>query len=171
MVFFGKLAEIAGQYLRKGSQVYVEAPCAPASGRTRTARDRYTTEIRADEMKMLGSRQGHGRRRRAGPQTKAAMAAVAMAAAAGGSGSGGNYGGGGGFGDGPRPQRPTAPRSRQVAAASATSTTIFPFEAHRFLREGTQTPQLRGLSCGRSCLGCDLGGFLPSSRRVGVQRS
>jgi single-strand DNA-binding protein len=38
VVFFGKLAEIAGQYLRKGSQVYVEGSCAPASGRTRTAR-------------------------------------------------------------------------------------------------------------------------------------
>ena len=38
VAFFGKLAEIAGQYLRKGSQVYVEGRCAPASGRTRTAR-------------------------------------------------------------------------------------------------------------------------------------
>ena len=61
VVFNGRLAEIVGQYLRKGSQVYVEG-----SLRTRkwtdqaTGQERYATEIRADSMQMLGSRQGMG---------------------------------------------------------------------------------------------------------------
>ncbi|AIJ49707.1 single-stranded DNA-binding protein [Comamonas testosteroni TK102] len=61
VVFNGKLAEIVGQYLRKGSQVYVEG-----SLRTRkwtdqaSGQERYATEIRADTMQMLGSRQGGG---------------------------------------------------------------------------------------------------------------
>ena len=61
VTFNGRLAEIAGQYLRKGSQVYVEG-----SLRTRkwtdqaTGQERYATEIRADSMQMLGSRQGGG---------------------------------------------------------------------------------------------------------------
>lgn len=52
LVFNGRLAEIAGQYLRKGSQVYVEG-----SIRTRKWQDRYSTEIRVDQMQMLGGRQ------------------------------------------------------------------------------------------------------------------
>jgi single-strand DNA-binding protein len=59
IAFFGRLAEVAGQYLKKGSQVYVE-------GRLKTREwekdgvKRYTTEIVADEMKMLGKREGMG---------------------------------------------------------------------------------------------------------------
>ena len=60
VVFFGKLAEIAGQYLRKGSQVYVEGSLRTRKWQDKDGQDRYTTEIRADEMKMLGSRQGAG---------------------------------------------------------------------------------------------------------------
>ena len=60
VVFFGKLAEIAGQYLRKGSQVYVEGSLRTRKWQDKEGQDRYTTEIRADEMKMLGSRQGAG---------------------------------------------------------------------------------------------------------------
>ena len=83
VVFNGRLAEIVGQYLRKGSQVYVEG-----SLRTRkwmdqqTGQERYATEIRADTMQMLGSRQGMG-----GPGM-------------GGGGQGGGMPGGGGFDDG-----------------------------------------------------------------------
>ena len=76
VVFNGRLAEIVGQYLRKGSQVYVEG-----SLRTRkwtdqaSGQERYATEIRADTMQMLGSRQGQG------------------------GGQGGGYDDGGGYGD------------------------------------------------------------------------
>ncbi len=60
VVFFRKLAEIANQYLRKGSQVYVEGSLKTRKWQDQSGQDRYTTEIVADEMKMLGSRQGGG---------------------------------------------------------------------------------------------------------------
>ncbi len=58
IVFFGRLAEIAAQYLRKGSQVYVEGRLQTRKWQDKDGQDRYTTEIRADEMKMLGGRPG-----------------------------------------------------------------------------------------------------------------
>lgn len=58
--FFGKLAEIAGQYLKKGSQVYVEGSLRTRKWTDKDGQERYTTEVRGDEMKMLGSRQGMG---------------------------------------------------------------------------------------------------------------
>jgi single-strand DNA-binding protein len=94
--FFGRLAEIAGEYLKKGRQVYVE-------GRLRTDEyekdgvKRYSTKIVADEMQMLGGREGGG--------------------GEGGGYSGGGGGGGGGYGAqrerGPArgPQSAPAPRS------------------------------------------------------------
>jgi single-strand DNA-binding protein len=57
VVFFRKLAEIASQYLRKGSQVYIEGSLKTRKWQDKDGQDRYTTEIVADEMKMLGSRQ------------------------------------------------------------------------------------------------------------------
>jgi single-strand DNA-binding protein len=60
VVFFGRIAEIAAQYLRKGSQVYVEGRLQTRKWQDKDGQDRYTTEIRGDEMKMLGSRQGMG---------------------------------------------------------------------------------------------------------------
>jgi single-strand DNA-binding protein len=58
--FFGKLAEICGQYLKKGSQVYIEGSLRTRKWTDKDGQERYTTEIRGDEMKMLGSRQGMG---------------------------------------------------------------------------------------------------------------
>lgn len=55
--FFGKLAEIAGQYLKKGSQVYVEGSLRTRKWQDKDGGDRYTTEIKADSMLMLGGRQ------------------------------------------------------------------------------------------------------------------
>lgn len=60
IAFFGKLAEIAGQYLKKGSQVYVEGRIRTRKWQDKEGNDRYTTEIVADQMQMLGSRQGAG---------------------------------------------------------------------------------------------------------------
>ena len=54
--FFGKLAEIAGQYLRKGSQVYIEGSLRTRKWTDKDGVERYTTEIRADVMKMLGGK-------------------------------------------------------------------------------------------------------------------
>ncbi len=58
--FFGKLAEIAGQYLKKGSQVYVEGRLRTRKYTDKDGIDRYATEIIADTMQMLGGRQDAG---------------------------------------------------------------------------------------------------------------
>jgi single-strand DNA-binding protein len=60
VVFNGRLAEIVGQYLRKGSQVYVEGSLRTRKWTDKDGIEKYTTEIRADQMQMLGSRQGMG---------------------------------------------------------------------------------------------------------------
>ncbi len=56
VVFFSRLAEIAGEYLRKGRQVYVEGELRTRKWQDRDGNDRYTTEIVANEMQMLGGR-------------------------------------------------------------------------------------------------------------------
>lgn len=60
VTFYRKLAEIAGQYLKKGSQVYVEGRLQTRKWTDKEGAERYTTEIIADTMQMLGSRQGMG---------------------------------------------------------------------------------------------------------------
>jgi single-strand DNA-binding protein len=60
IVFFGKLAEIAGQYLKKGSQVYIEGSLRTRKYTDKDGVEKYATDIRADTMQMLGSRQGMG---------------------------------------------------------------------------------------------------------------
>jgi len=57
---FGRLAEICGEYLKKGSQVYVEGKLRTRKWQDKEGQDRYTTEIIADAMQMLGSRSGMG---------------------------------------------------------------------------------------------------------------
>jgi single-strand DNA-binding protein len=56
VVFFGRLAEIVGEYLRKGSKIYVEGSLRTRKWQDKTGADRYTTEIIANEMHMLDSR-------------------------------------------------------------------------------------------------------------------
>ena len=77
--FFGRLAEIAGEYLRKGSQVYIEGSLRTDKWQDQSGQDRYTTEIIAREMQMLGGR---------------------------GDDMGSRAGGGGGFRERPAPQPP-----------------------------------------------------------------
>ena len=104
VVFNGRLAEIVGQYLRKGSQVYVEGSLRTRKWTDQSGVEKFTTEIRADTMQMLGSRQGMG---------------------GGGQGGGyddGGYGGdAGGYDQAPArraapPQRPAAPPQRPTPA-------------------------------------------------------
>ena len=57
--FFGKLAEIAGEYLRKGSQVYVEGALRTDKYTDKDGIERFSTDIIANEMQMLGSREGN----------------------------------------------------------------------------------------------------------------
>jgi single-strand DNA-binding protein len=60
VVFRQKLAEIAGEYLKKGSQVYIEGRLRTRKWQDKDGQDRYTTEIVAERMQMLGSRSGSG---------------------------------------------------------------------------------------------------------------
>jgi single-strand DNA-binding protein len=66
VAMFGRLAEIAAEYLRKGSQVYVEGRLRTRKWQDRDGHDRWTTEIVANEMQMLGGRAGGS-----GPSTTA----------------------------------------------------------------------------------------------------
>ena len=79
VAMFGKLAEIAAEYLRKGSQVYIEGKLRTRKWQDKEGKDRWTTEIVADEMNMLGGKPG-------GASTGAGASAGAMAG--GGSGGG-----------------------------------------------------------------------------------
>lgn len=74
VVFFNRLAEIAGEYLKKGSQIYVEGRLQTRKWQSQDGQDHYTTEILGEEMHMLGSRSGGtghfgGDQAQAGPST------------------------------------------------------------------------------------------------------
>lgn len=73
VALFGKTAEIAGEYLKKGSQVYIEGRLQTRKWTDKEGQERYTTEIRADRMQMLGSRSG-GSERTAPPDDDRASA-------------------------------------------------------------------------------------------------
>lgn len=60
VAMFGRLAEIAAEYLKKGSQVYIEGKLRTRKWQDKSGADRYTTEVIADEMQMLGGRSGGG---------------------------------------------------------------------------------------------------------------
>ena len=87
VAMFGRLGEIAGEYLKKGSKVYIEGSLRTRKWQDKQGNDRYTTEIIANEMQMLDSRGGGGM----------------------GGGGGGDYGGGGGGGGGRSRQQNNAP--------------------------------------------------------------
>ncbi len=76
VAMFGKTAEIAGEYLKKGSQVYIEGKLQTRKWTDKEGQERYTTEIRADRMQMLGSRSG-GSERMAAPDEEAPRPAAA----------------------------------------------------------------------------------------------
>ena len=82
IAFFGKLAEIAGEYLKKGSPVYVEGRIRTRKWTDKEGQDKYSTEIVADRMQLLGSRSG-------GSGGAEAMPREPAAAGAGGAGGGG----------------------------------------------------------------------------------
>jgi single-strand DNA-binding protein len=103
VVFNGRLAEIVGQYLRKGSQVYVEGSLRTRKWTDQSGVEKYTTEIRADQMQMLGSRQGMG-----GP-------------GAGGHDDGGGYEAPRQSAPASRPSAPPAPRQAPAPAPSKAS--------------------------------------------------
>jgi single-strand DNA-binding protein len=60
VAFFGRLAEVAGEYLRKGSQVYIEGSLRTRKWQDKQGNDRYSTEIIGNDLQMLGGRGGAG---------------------------------------------------------------------------------------------------------------
>lgn len=87
VALFGKTAEIAGEYLKKGSPVYIEGRLQTRKWTDKEGQERTTTEIRADRMQMLGSRSGGSERM----SSDDAPSAPAKKAAAGGSGKGASF--------------------------------------------------------------------------------
>jgi len=79
VVFFRRLAEIAGEYLKKGSQIYIEGKLQTRKWQDKNGNDRYTTEIIANEMQMLGGRGGGSADFGAASSTAAAPAPAAAA--------------------------------------------------------------------------------------------
>ena len=87
VALFGRLGEIAAEYLRKGSQVYIEGALRTRKWQDKEGRDRYTTEVVASDMQMIGGRGGGGGGAGAGagtgyePRERAAPAEAAPAGA------------------------------------------------------------------------------------------
>ena len=82
IVFFGRLAEIAAEYLRKGSQVYVEGSLRTRKWEGKDGVERYTTETVANEMQMLGGRSGCGSAPASAPSQQSRRSAPAPASSA-----------------------------------------------------------------------------------------
>jgi single-strand DNA-binding protein len=86
VAFFGRLAEISGEYLKKGSQVYIEGRIRTRKYQDKDGNERYSTEIIGDRMQMLGSRAGGGEPR-AESRTEPKVEAPAKGSAATGAGA------------------------------------------------------------------------------------
>ena len=98
VAMFNRLAEIAAEYLRKGSQVYIEGKLRTRKWQDKSGNDRYTTEIVADEMQMLGGRSGGGGGNFGGGNEGGGQS--------GGGNQGGGQSGGGKSGGGSAPPQP-----------------------------------------------------------------
>ena len=125
LVFNGRLAEIAAQYLRKGSQIYVEGQLRTRKYTDKDGVEKYATDIRVDQMQMLGSRQGQG-----GPSGGDDD---------GGYSQGGSQGGGYSRPPAAGPARPLPRRARHRPSrpqGSTTWTTTFRFLYSRELLQG-----------------------------------
>jgi len=105
VVFFGKLGEIAGEYLRKGSQVYVEGEIRYDKFTGQDGVEKYTTDIVANEMQMLGGR-GEGGGGGGGYGGERPQRQSAPRPQGGGGGGYGNQDQGGGYGQRPQRQAP-----------------------------------------------------------------
>ena len=88
VAMFGRLAEIAGEYLRKGSQVYIEGRLRTRKWQDKSGADRYTTEIVANDMQMIGGRGGAGGVAAGGEPRERSAPAESSATATAGAGAG-----------------------------------------------------------------------------------
>ena len=117
IVFFNRLAEIAGEYLKKGSQVYVEGKLQTRKWQDQAGVDRYSTEVVANELQMLGGRQGQGADNNMGGDS-----GYSAQPSYGGGMPSGNAGGGM---QSNAPQKPQAPQPSQQAPAAPPSMDSF----------------------------------------------
>ena len=100
VALFGRLAEIAGEYLRKGSQVYIEGSLRTRKWQDKQGNERYSTEIVGNELQMLGGRGGASAGAGAeGARATGTTGAHAFAEESGGGGGSGGSGGGRGSGE------------------------------------------------------------------------
>jgi single-strand DNA-binding protein len=116
VAFFGRLAEIVGEYLKKGSSVYIEGRLRTRKWQGQDGQERYSTEIVADQMQMLGSRGGAGGGGMGGDdggysREPAEQRGGGRTAGGGGGAGGGARSGGGGGGGGGGASRPSQPAS------------------------------------------------------------
>jgi single-strand DNA-binding protein len=109
VVFYDRLAEIAGEYLKKGRSVYVEGRLKTRKWQDKEGQERYTTEVIANEMQLLGSREGMGGGGGGGSDDGGGFQRESYGASGGGGGGGGggaSRGAGGGGGGGARKPQP-----------------------------------------------------------------
>ncbi|MEJ2767284.1 single-stranded DNA-binding protein [Mycetohabitans sp. B46] len=109
VVFFGRLAEIAAEYLKKGSPVYVEGRIRTRKWQDQSGQDRYSTEIVADSMQLLGGRGGSGGGGGGGGDDFGGGASGGYSRGEGGGAGGGRASGGARQGAGGGASRPSAP--------------------------------------------------------------
>jgi single-strand DNA-binding protein len=90
VALFGRLAEVAGEYLRKGSQVYIEGSLRTRKWQDKQGNERYSTEIVGNDLQMLGGRGGAGAGAGASPAAASAASAAAPSYAEESAGGGGS---------------------------------------------------------------------------------
>jgi single-strand DNA-binding protein len=100
VALFGRLAEVAGEYLRKGSQVYIEGSLRTRKWQDKQGNERYSTEIVGNDMQMLGGRAGAGGGAAGGGGGREHFGEDTGGGGGGGGGGGAGGGGGGGGGAG-----------------------------------------------------------------------
>jgi len=110
LVFNGRLAEIAAQYLRKGAQIYVEGQIRTRKFTDKDGAEKYATDIRVDQLQMLGNRQGQG-----GPSGGDDDGGYSQGSQGGGGSSYGDSGRGNSGGSGNNASRPPAAAPRAPA--------------------------------------------------------
>jgi single-strand DNA-binding protein len=120
VVFNDRLAEIVGEYVKKGRPLYVEGRLKTRKWQDKEGRDTYTTEIIAQEMQLLGGREGMGGGDEGGGGGYSRGAGGGGGYSRGGEGGGDDFGGGGRPAARPAAARPPAPRAPAPAPKAST---------------------------------------------------
>ena len=120
VAFFGRQAEVVGQYLKKGSSIYVEGKLKTRKWTDKDGIDRYTTEVIADQMQMLGGRGGQGGQGGSGPFDDTQYQPAGGNFGGGARSGGSSYGAQGGSDDFSSPPRQAASYGQAAPSKAAT---------------------------------------------------